>query len=133
AIVGPAYGAIFASRSSVEQTMSFTGTLLAVLGVLAFFALKGQTIKKEPRSSKPLAFSDMIRNRGLLQSFTGAFFLMFSQGVLAYMLPLKVEELGFESEMSGLLLSTFGIAAILVFLLPVNRLFDKIRPLHTLF
>lgn len=133
AIVGPAYGAIFASRSSVEQTMSFTGTLLAVLGVLAFFALKGQTIKKEPRSSKPLAFSDMIHNRGLLQSFTGAFFLMFSQGVLAYMLPLKVEEAGFESEMSGLLLSTFGIAAILVFLLPVNRLFDKIRPLHTLF
>lgn len=133
AIIGPAYGAISASRSSVEQTMSLTGILLAILGIAAFFTLKRKTIKKEPQPSKPLAFSDMLLNRRLIQSFTGAFFLMFSQGVLAYMLPLKVDGLGFGSEMSGLLLSTFGIAAILVFLLPVNRLFDKIRPLHTLF
>lgn len=133
AIIGPAYGAISASRSSVGQTMSLTGTLLAILGILAFFALKRKTIIKKPQPSKPLAFSDILLNRRLIQSFTGAFFLMFSQGVLAYMLPLKVDGLGFGSEMSGLLLSTFGIAAILVFLLPVNRLFDKIQPLHTLF
>lgn len=132
AIIGPAYGAISANRSSVEQTMGITGALLFILGISAFFALKRKTIKKEPEPSKALAFSDIAFNRGLLQSFAGAFFLMFSQGVLAYMLPLKVDGLGFGSEMSGLLLSTFGIAAILVFLLPINRLFDKIKPLHTL-
>lgn len=132
AIIGPAYGAISASRSTVEQTMGVTGSLLLLLGIAAFFILKRKTVKKEPQPSKPLAFSAILRNRGLVQSFAGAFFLMFSQGVLAYMLPLKVESLGFGSEMSGLLLSMFGIAAILVFLLPINRLFDKIRPLHTL-
>ena len=62
----------------------------------------------------------------------GAFFLMFSQGVLAYMLPLKVDLLELPSEMSGLLLSVFGITAILIFLLPVNRLFDRVKPVYTL-
>lgn len=132
AIIGPAYGAISASRSSVEQTMGITGSLLLILGIAAFFILKRKTIKKEPQLSKPLAFSVILRNRGLVLSFAGAFFLMFSQGVLAYMLPLKVVGIGYSSEMSGLLLSTFGIAAILIFLLPINRLFDKIRPFYTL-
>ena len=57
---------------------------------------------------------------------------MFSQGVLAYMLPLKVAELGFDTKTNGLLLSTFGIVAILLFILPTNRLFDIIQPLKTL-
>ena len=57
---------------------------------------------------------------------------MFSQGVLALVLPLKVESLGFDTKTSGLLLSTFGIVAILIFLLPVNRIFDRVRPIATL-
>ena len=62
-----------------------------------------------------------------MKAFLGAFFLMFSQGVLAYMLPLKVMELGHDTQTSGLLLSTFGIVAILVFVLPINNVFDIIK------
>src|SRR5690606_11849817 len=57
--------------------------------------------------------------------------LMFSQGVLAYMLPLKVVALGQDSQTGGLLLSTFGIVAILVFVLPINNLFDIIKPVKS--
>jgi len=57
---------------------------------------------------------------------------MFSQGVIAYLLPLKVHSLGFDSRLSGTLMSTFGIIAVLVFLLPTNRIFDKVNPLKTL-
>ena len=57
---------------------------------------------------------------------------MFSQGVLALVLPLKVEALGFDTKATGMLLSTFGIVAILIFLLPINRIFDKVRPMITL-
>jgi MFS transporter, DHA1 family, multidrug resistance protein len=57
---------------------------------------------------------------------------MFSQGVLALVLPLKVEALGFDTKMTGLLLSTFGVVAILIFLLPINRIFDRVRPMVTL-
>ncbi|HSP21380.1 MAG TPA: MFS transporter [Planococcus sp. (in: firmicutes)] len=132
AIIGPAYGAILASRTSVAETMATTGVLLLVLAICSFFVLNRKIAKKEVIVQQPLPFSCMIRNRGLLQSFAGAFFLMFSQGVLAYMLPLKIEGLGLPPELSGLLLSVFGLAAILVFLLPVNRIFDKAKPLYTL-
>lgn len=57
---------------------------------------------------------------------------MFSQGVIAYLLPLKVQSLGYDSRLSGTLMSTFGIIAVLVFLLPTNRIFDKVDPLKTL-
>lgn len=132
AIIGPAYGAIYASRTSTPETMAVTGAMIVILGILSYFLLNRTTAKSEGRTAEAMPIRNLIRNNGLIRSFSGAFFLMFSQGVLAYMLPLKVEELGYGSEMSGLLLSTFGIAAILVFLLPVNRIFDFAKPVYTL-
>lgn len=133
AIIGPAFGAVYTSRTSVPETMAVTGTILLLLGIVSFFVLKQSVVKKDSSlAAQPVSLSDLLHNRGLIQAFSGAFFLMFSQGVLAYMLPLKVADLGFDSQMSGLLLSTFGIAAILVFLLPVNRLFDRINPVVTM-
>ena len=132
AIVGPAFGAIYASRTSTPEMMALTGMLLLALGIIAFFLLKRRTFSPKTAFPAKEPLSAVVWNRGLLIAFSGAFFLMFSQGVLAYMLPLKVEGLEYSSEMSGLLLSTFGISAILVFLLPINRIFDKIAPIRTL-
>lgn len=132
AILGPAYGAVYTSRTNVPQTMLLTGTLILIIGIVAFFTLRQTTIKKEKAVKDAVSFKDILKNNGLIRSFSGAFFLMFSQGVLAYMLPLKVEGLGLDSQLSGLLLSTFGISAILVFLLPVNRIFDATKPIYTL-
>lgn len=133
AIIGPAFGAVYASRTSVPETMAVTGTILLLLGIVSFFVLKQSIVKKDSSlAAQTVSLSDLLHNRGLIQAFSGAFFLMFSQGVLAYMLPLKVADLGFDPQMSGLLLSTFGIAAILVFLLPVNRLFDRKNPVYTM-
>ena len=52
---------------------------------------------------------------------------MFAQGTLAYLLPLQVEALQIDAMYSGILLSTFGITAILIFLLPINKIFDKYK------
>lgn len=131
AIIGPAYGAIYTSRGSVPETMAVTGTLIGLLAIAAFFLLRTHQVNKKTDRS-PAKRPDFEWNAGLWRSFSGAFFLMFSQGVLAYMLPLKVEALGFPTQLSGLLLSAFGLAAILVFLLPINRLFDAVRPIITL-
>lgn len=132
AIIGPAYGAISASRSGVPETMAITGVMLLILGVFSFFLLNRNLKSGKKLPAEPLSFMRIRRNPGLLRAFMGAFFLMFSQGVLAYMLPLKVDLLELPSEMSGLLLSVFGITAILIFLLPVNRLFDRVKPVYTL-
>lgn len=131
AILGPAYGAIYTSRNSVPETMLLTGILIFSIGLATFLFLR-QTLVKKESTTKNASLTDILKNIGLLRSFSGAFFLMFSQGVLAYMLPLKVEALGLESQLSGLLLSAFGISAILVFLLPVNRIFDLVKPIYTL-
>ncbi|MBT2570495.1 MFS transporter [Planococcus sp. ISL-110] len=132
AILGPAYGAIYASRNDVPQTMLLTGILILLMGIAAFFTLRQTAVKKKKAVKYAVSLKDILKNNGLIRSFSGAFFLMFSQGVLAYMLPLKVEGLGMDSQLSGLLLSTFGLTAILVFLLPVNRIFDAARPIYTL-
>lgn len=132
AILGPAYGAIYTSRNDVPQTMILTGTLILLIGIATFFLLRQTAVTKEKTAKKTVTFMGILKNSGLIRSFSGAFFLMFSQGVLAYMLPLKIEGLELDSQLSGLLLSAFGISAILVFLLPVNRIFDTAKPIYTL-
>lgn len=57
---------------------------------------------------------------------------MFSQGVIAYLLPLHVQTLGYDSNLSGTLMSAFGIVAVLIFVLPTNRIFDRAAPSTTM-
>lgn len=133
AIIGPAFSGILASRTAETTVLSVNACFMLILGLLAFFILR---TKKTPRTEieqqDRLAVRSFFRSAPILKAFSGAFFLMFSQGVLAYMLPLKVIELGNDTQTSGLLLSTFGIVAVLIFLLPVNKLFDQLNPLNTL-
>lgn len=129
AIVGPAYSGIMASRMSVPfvfTTVSIFGACLLVLMVL-FLRSMGEKVAAEKDEKVKLTW-----NRSLVQSYFGAFFLMFSQGALAYLLPLHVQQLGYDSRLSGTLLSMFGIVAVLVFVLPTNKIFDRVPSIYTL-
>ncbi|MGM9922419.1 MAG: MFS transporter [Bhargavaea sp.] len=137
AIAGPALSGIIASRTGAPFIMMMNGAFLLTLAVLAVFILRGSTNQQEAqskagRSSGSFPVMELFRHPGVIRAFAGAFFLMFSQGVLALVLPLQVEAIGYDTKTSGLLLSVFGIVAILIFILPTNRLFDKIRPEATL-
>jgi len=133
AIIGPAFSGILASRTSVPFVFNITASFMLLLGILSFFLLKSNQVKKDKTSSSPhIPISVFFNNVGTLKAFSGAFFLMFSQGVIAYLLPLKVHALGFDSRLSGTLMSAFGIVAVLVFILPSNRIFDKVAPIKTL-
>lgn len=135
AIVGPAMSGIVASKKSEVFVLGITGTIMLILSVLSIFLLRSIAIKKKEEAktvTSNVTIRDFFKRSGLVKAFAGAFFLMFSQGVLAYMLPLKVIHLGFDSKVSGLLLSTFGLVAILVFILPTNRIFDRVNPVKTL-
>jgi integral membrane protein len=129
AIVGPAYSGIMASRTSVP----FVFATVAVLG-LALFAATLRYLKTHlDRTARDKRGRGKLRlNKGTVQAYAGAFFLMFSQGALAYLLPLHVERLGYSSRLSGTLMSMFGIVAVALFVLPTNRWFDKVPPLATL-
>ena len=133
AIIGPAFSGIVSSKTNEVTVLSITGAFMLLLAIAAFLVLpkyQKSASFKEQTESIPVRF--LFQNPLIIKSFTGAFFLMFSQGVLAYMLPLKVEQLEFDTRTSGILLSTFGIVAVLVFVLPINRLFDIIKPIKTL-
>lgn len=135
AILGPAYGGIVSAKTSPAFVMAINGCIMFVIAIAAFFVLRSFKYvpkKQNPKDPNRVRVRHLFRSPGMQRAFAGAFFLMFSQGVLALVLPLKVVSLGFDAKTSGLLLSAFGVAAILIFLLPVNRIFDRVKPIFTL-
>lgn len=74
----------------------------------------------------------LLKDIPLFYAYLGSLALMFAQGVLAYMLPLKIEALNFGNEVSGTLMSTFAFTAILIFVLPTNNLYDRYAYENTL-
>ncbi len=134
AILGPAYGGIVAAKTSTPFIMAVNGGIMLVLAIFSVFVLRSFNFVKKRKSTQPKEGETrrIFRNPGIIRAFAGAFFLMFSQGVLALVLPLKVEALGYDTKTSGMLLSAFGVVAILIFLLPINRIFDRARPMVTL-
>ncbi|MFK2826220.1 MFS transporter [Bacillus sp. B190/17] len=133
AIIGPAFSGIVASRTSETTVLTVTAIALLLLGVFTLFVLR-KNVKANPKEElkDEMTVRDFFQNANVVKAFIGAFLLMFSQGVLAYMLPLKVTHLGYDAQTSGLLLSVFGVMAILIFLLPTNTVFDRIKPMWTL-
>lgn len=125
AIIGPAFGGIIASKYSVEWVFIIIALTMIITAFISFIVLENKrttiTRKIEPPIQTLIA---ILKSPMLIISYMGAFSLMFAQGVLAYMLPLQVESLQFGTHYSGILLSTFGITAILIFGLPTNRMFD---------
>lgn len=130
AIVGPAFGGIITKFYGAEWVFWSIGSLMLLSGLLSIIVLKTKDFVPNPNKElEPSGKSilELFKIRGLLFAYLGALSLMFSQGILAYMLPLKVDALNFDSHISGLLLSTFGIVAILFFVLPTNRIYDKFK------
>ncbi|MET3574577.1 MFS transporter [Bhargavaea ullalensis] len=135
AIAGPAVSGILASKTGATFIMTANGAVMLVLAILAIVFLRSNAAKRQSGGESGgthYPVHNLFSNPGVMRAFAGAFFLMFSQGVLALVLPLKVEALDFDTKTSGMLLSVFGLVAILIFVLPTNRLFDKLRPMKTL-
>ncbi|KOP83181.1 MFS transporter [Cytobacillus solani] len=133
AIIGPAFGGIVASKYNVEWVFIIIACAMLLIAGCSAFILPNRsvTLSSKVESSFYTLFS-ILKTPVLAFSFIGAFSLMFAQGVLAYMLPLQVESLNYGTHFSGMLLSTFGITAILIFGLPTNRIFDKYPHHHTM-
>lgn len=129
AIVGPASSGILASKISVANVFSLVALygLILLIGLLLFLRKTSLPKREKKKTSETLQW-----NSSLLKAYGGAFFLMFSQGVLAYLLPIHVQDLGYGSRVAGTLLSVFGIVAVLIFILPTNKIFDYLNAQFTL-
>mgnify|MGYP005751413529 FL=1 len=126
AIIGPAFGAIISGRFGFEWLFCSISLLMILFGILALFFLKERAqVPRESRQESGSFYS--LLKTPILKAYISIFLLMFAQGILTYSLPLKVASLSIKPEMTGMLLSVFGIVAILFFVLPTNKLFDIVK------
>ena len=121
AILGPAYSGIVATRTSVPFVLGTVALIGAIVAISLLF-LRVASNKQQAREQEIFKW-----NGGVLRAFMAAFLLMMSQGALAYLLPIRIELLGYESRLSGTLMSMFGIVAVLLFVLPTRYLFDRVQ------
>lgn len=128
AILGPALGGAMAAQSKVEHVFIFVSILFVVTSVLIIKYVKDTYTTTDRGKASLKQFIPLLKNPFIMQASLAAFALMVSNGTLAFALPLKVEDISLSSAVTGMLLSTFGITALIVFLTPINRIYDRFSP-----
>ena len=116
------------ATAGVEWVFITISILMALGTIVSLFFLPNNVSRKDTSRTQMMNKEDMVellKSEPLLQAYIGAFTLMFSQGIVTYMLPVKVEALALKASTTGMMLSVFGITAILFFLLPTNRIYDR--------
>ena len=107
AISGPAFSGIISARMGQEFVYMVVAFLM-VLGLILSFILKPivkDTVDSFEEKPSLQGFIELFKIKGLLIGLIGGITLAASQGILAYMLPLKVVELGIADHMSAMLVS----------------------------
>lgn len=130
AIVGPAVGGVLAAKASIETVFILVAVLFLIASVIIFFFIKESFVTTERGKFNFNEFIPLIKHPLIILASLAAFALMVSNGTLAFALPLNVEAMGKATDTTGLLLSTFGIVALIVFLTPINRAFDHFSAIH---
>lgn len=131
AVVGPAFSGVMMGIFHIQAVFVSVSFILLLGGLYIGVITRHVDVEKKSetgaKTESTITRLLQVINRRTIQSYIGAFSLMVVMGVLTYMLPLKVLQLSFADMNTGLLLSTFGVVAVLVFLLPTNRLFDRLN------
>lgn len=124
-MVAPPLTGALSDRQGPDGVFWLLAFVLAAVGFLGFSGWRrSRGLAARPREaggpSKALSFSS-----SLLLAYSGAFALMFGQGVLTFALPLKAAALGYSGGLTGALFSSFALGALLLFLTPANRVTDR--------
>jgi len=130
AIVGPAIGGIMAARASYTTVFLLIAGLFVITIVLLLIFIEESFTSSERNKVQLKHFVPLLKHPLILQASLAAFALMVSNGTLAFALPLKVDDLGLTSQTTGILLSIFGIVALIVFLTPLNKVYDRFPSLQ---
>lgn len=124
AIIGPAVGGIVSSLYGIPTLYNGIGILMIVTALLVLFFLPESYKTNSSRELKFRELPQFLKRPGLVNAYLSALALMFTLGIVTYKLPLKLEALGYSSSLTGTLMSSYGVIAIILFILPTNRLSD---------
>src|SRR5690625_3130378 len=114
-----------AARASYTTVFLLIAGLFVITIVLLLIFIEESFTSSERNKVQLKHFVPLLKHTLILQASLAAFALMVSNGTLAIALPLKVDDLGMTSQTTGILLSIFGIVALIVFLTPLNRVYDR--------
>jgi MFS family permease len=131
AILGPAFSGIVGAKFGLSWIFLSVSFLMMACALLAGFLVPKELhrpgeVEKKEEATGGLFF--LFKIRSLVNAYIGCFSVTFTLGIVTYVLPLKVQLLSLGSAAAGTMISTFGIVAIAVFLLPTNRIFDRYDP-----
>lgn len=128
AIVGPALGGAIAASSRIENVFILVSTLFVISSLLIIRYVTESYVGTDRGKFSLAEFTPLIKNPYILKASLAAFALMISMGTLSFALPIKVAEAGAENSVAitGALLSIYGLVTLIVFLTPLNRIYDRI-------
>lgn len=123
AILGPAAGGIISSTVSYEMVYYILSGVYVFGTILTFFGIKESSTDDSRTHHAATPFKELLLRPSLNVAYISSFTLMIAQGTLAFGLPIKTGLLGLEASMTGIMLSVFGITAIIVFASPINKIY----------
>ena len=123
AIIGPAYGGIVAAKTSTPFIMAVNGGIMLITRNSAFFVLRSFTYvrKQSTKQAQRFPSQNLFRSPRDGPCICWCIFLNVFTRCTCTCVAIKSDHLDLIQKQAGLLLSTFGVIAILIFLLPINR------------
>lgn len=127
AIMGPAMGGIISSQISYEMVYYVLSGIYVFGTILTFVAIKESSTHDSRTLHGATSFKTLLLRPSLNVAYISSFTLMIAQGTLAFGLPIKTEYLNVDASITGIMLSVFGVTAIIVFASPINRIYTRYK------
>lgn len=127
AILGPAMGGIISSQISYEMVYYVLSGIYVFGTILTFFAIKESSTEDSRTHHAETPFKTLLLRPALNIAYISSFTLMIAQGTLAFGLPIKTQHLNVDASITGMMLSVFGVTAIIVFATPINRIYTRYK------
>lgn len=128
AVAGPALGGIISSQAGYQTVYLVLAGIFIFGLLLLLLTVKESTTEETREIHYSTNYWEIIKRPSLIVAYVSAFTLMISNGSLAFGLPLKTAALGLSDQSTGVMLSVFGITAIIVFATPLNRIYSRYSP-----
>ncbi|WP_017547801.1 MFS transporter [Salinicoccus carnicancri] len=128
AVAGPALGGIISSQAGYQMVYLVLACIFIFGLLLLLLTVKESTTEETREIHYSTNYWEIIKRPSLIVAYVSAFTLMISNGSLAFGLPLKTAALGLSDQSTGVMLSVFGITAIIVFATPFNRIYSRYSP-----
>ncbi|HHU20662.1 MAG TPA: MFS transporter [Bacilli bacterium] len=124
-MIGSALGLIIEPKFSLNHVVIPLGISMIILAILVIVFFPSEPKVTKEKSTLPATLNlvkNLLNEQQYGFAYAGALLLMFSNGALAYLLPIKIYSLDYGNQLLLFLIITLAFVSSLVFTLPMSRL-----------